>query len=164
MKRIYIIRHAKSSWKDPTVDDFDRPLKKRGKRDAPFMGKRLKASHVLPDLILSSPAKRAAATAKIIAEEIGYPKKQIVYEHAIYEAGVETLLDILRQLDENVQQVALCGHNPGLTMFAEYVSGVLIENIPTCGIFCVDFATDSWREIGERKGTVVFFDYPKKHA
>lgn len=164
MKRVYIIRHAKSSWKDPTLDDFDRPLKKRGKRDAPFMGKRLKAHHVLPDLILSSPAKRAAATAKIIAKEIGYPKKQIVYEPALYEAGIATLLGILRQLNENVQQAALFGHNPGLTSFAEYVSGALIENIPTCGIFCVDFPADSWQEIGEGKGTVVFFDYPKKHV
>ncbi len=161
-KRVYLLRHAKSSWKDPLLEDFERPLNKRGKHDAPLLGKRLLSSHVLPDLVVSSPAKRAAATAKIIAKEIGYPKKQIVYESAIYEADAATLLALLHRLENNVQQVLVCGHNPGLTMLAEYLGGILIENIPTCGIVCIDFAVDVWQEIGEGQGTLVFFDYPKK--
>jgi phosphohistidine phosphatase len=163
MKRLYLIRHAKSSWKDPTVVDFDRPLNKRGKRDAPFMGKRIKSYQVQPDLIISSPANRAAKTAKIIAEEIGVPKKQIVYDESIYEAGVASLLHVIRNIDNSANQVMLFGHNPGLTMLAEYLTHILVDNIPTCGIFCVDFAIDSWKEVAEGSGKVVFFDYPKKH-
>ncbi|GAK58981.1 phosphoglycerate mutase [Candidatus Vecturithrix granuli] len=164
MKRVYLLRHAKSSWQDSSLEDFERPLNKRGKQDAPEMGQRLRSQHVLPDLIISSPAKRAVATAKIFAEEIGYPKKQIVYEAAIYEADTARLQTLLHGLENNIQQVMLCGHNPGLTMLAEYLSGTLIDNIPTCGIVCVDFAVDTWQEIGERKGTLIFFDYPKKHS
>lgn len=77
MKTLFLIRHAKSSWDDPNKDDFDRPLNERGKRNAPFMGKLLKKENILPDLIISSPAKRAIATAKIIADETGYPKNKI---------------------------------------------------------------------------------------
>ncbi len=163
MKRLYLVRHAKSSWKDATLEDFDRPLNKRGQRDAPFMGKRLKFYKVSPDLIMSSPAKRAAKTAKVIAEEIGFPKKQIVYEDAIYEAGVKSLLRVIREINDSASQVLLFGHNPGLTMLAEYLSDAVIDNIPTCGVFCLDFNVTSWENVEEGKGTIVFFDYPKKH-
>ena len=146
------------------LEDFERPLNKRGKHDAPLMGRRLKSQHVLPGMILSSPAKRAAATAKIIAEEIGYPKKRIVYETAIYEAGVETLAELLYGVDNGIQEVMLCGHNPGMTMLAEYLCRTLIENIPTCGIVCIDFAVDTWQDIGGGVGKLVFFDYPKKDS
>lgn len=164
MKRLYLVRHAKSSWKDATLEDFDRPLNKRGKQDAPLMGKLFKSHYKLsPDLIVSSPAKRAAKTAKVIAKEIGFPKKQIVYEGAIYEAGVPPLLSVIRKIDDSADQVMLFGHNPGLTMLAEYLIGVVVDNIPTCGIFCIDFDVDSWKEVGEGRGKEVFFDYPKKH-
>ena len=163
MKRLYLIRHAKSSWKDPTLTDLDRPLNKRGKRDAPFMGKRLKTHNIQPDLIISSPAKRAQRTAKIIAEEIGFSKEKIIYDESVYEAGVSTLLRVIRYIQDSANDVVLFGHNPGLTMLAESLTHTLIENIPTCGIFCIDFPVDSWKDIVEGSGTVVFFDYPKKH-
>ncbi len=163
MKRLYLVRHAKSSWKEPALADFDRPLNKRGKRDAPFMGKRLKEYQAQPDLIITSPAKRAAKTAKIIAQEIDVSKKRIIYDETIYEAGVSALLHAIQQTDNSADNLMLFGHNPGLTMLAEYLSDATVGNIPTCGIFCMDFDLGSWKNVEKGEGMVIFFDYPKKH-
>ena len=86
MKTVILVRHAKSSWKDSSLKDYDRPLNKRGKRDAPFMGKKIREREILPDLILSSPAKRARKTAIRVAEEIGYPKEKIQYDDKMYHS------------------------------------------------------------------------------
>ncbi|MBD3307013.1 histidine phosphatase family protein [candidate division KSB3 bacterium] len=163
MKRLYLIRHAKSSWKDQSLADFDRPLNKRGKRDAPFMGQRLASYQVTPDLLMSSPAKRALTTAKTIAEEIGYPPTAIVTEPSIYGAGAASLLTVIQAIKDAAHEVMLVGHNPGLTTLAESLTNTMVDNIPTCGIFCVDLPVESWTEVTEGIGTVVFFDYPKKH-
>lgn len=163
MKRLYLVRHAKSSWKHPDLSDFDRPLNKRGKRDAPLMGEYLKKNHVTPELIISSPAKRALKTAKIIAKKIGFSSKNIVTDQSIYLADVPTLLTTIRQMEDSLKTVMLFGHNPGLTLLANYLTGQQIENIPTCGIFCVDFGVNSWREVEAGGGSVVFFHYPKKN-
>ena len=164
MKRLYLLRHAKSSWKNQDLDDFDRPLNDRGKRDVPVMGRRLKKANVQTDLIISSPAKRAHKTAKIIAKEIGFPKKRILTDEAIYLADVPTLLDVIQHIDNAFQQVILVGHNPGFTDLATYFTEVQIDNIPTCGIFCIDFDIQSWKEVSARKGKFIFLDYPKKHT
>ena len=164
MKRLYLIRHAKSSWKDQGLADIERPLNKRGKQDAPFMGKRLKETKVHPDLIVSSPAKRALKTAKVIAEEIGYPKKRIKTDESIYLAGVSTLLHVIQNIEDSYQQVMLFGHNPGFTDLAESLTNQKFDNIPTCGIVCMDFDINSWKKVSEGKGKVVFFDYPKKYV
>jgi phosphohistidine phosphatase len=164
MKRLYLIRHAKSSWNNPDLADSERPLNKRGKRDAPFMGKCLKKYEAHPDLIMSSPAKRALKTANIIAKEIGFPKGKIVSNESMYMGSVATLFEVIRNIDESYNHVMLFGHNPDLTNLAEYLTNYPVDNIPTCGIFCMDFDIDSWKDISEGKGTLVFFDYPKKHA
>ena len=164
MKRLYLIRHAKSSWKHPALADFDRPLNKRGKRDAPFMGKRLKKYASRPDLMVSSPAKRALKTAGIMAKELGFPVTKIVTDASIYAAGVSDLLDVIHNIDDAFHRVMMYGHNPGLTRLAEHLTHRRVENIPTCGIFCIDFDIDSWREVPEGGGRVVFFDYPKKYV
>jgi phosphohistidine phosphatase len=163
MKRLYLIRHAKSSRDDPDLTDFERPLNKRGKEEVPVMGKRLKKSKIYLDLILSSPAKRALKTAKIIAKELGFPKKHIVTDDALYNASVTSLLNSIWNIDDAFQQVMLFGHNPGLTELAQYLTNVRIDNIPTCGIVCVDFDVHSWKKVGEGQGIFVFFDYPKKY-
>ncbi len=163
MKRLYLIRHAKSSWKNPDLADFDRPLNKRGKENAPFMGRRLRKYNVKPDLLLSSPAKRALKTAKLIAGEIDFPKENIVTEELIYEAGVRTLVQVIQNLEDSFHQVMLFGHNPGFTALAECLTAYEVYNIPTCGIFCVDFEIDSWKKVAKDVGIVKFFDYPKKH-
>ncbi|ADN08708.1 SixA phosphatase family protein [Sulfurimonas autotrophica] len=160
MKTLYIIRHAKSSWKDLNLDDFERPLNKRGKNDAPQMSKRLKQQGIYPDIILSSPAKRAKQTAKAIAKEISYDEK-IRYIEDIYEASPNTLENILHSLDDKYETVFLIGHNPGLNMLVEkYVD--FEENIPTGGVVSIKFDTKEWKNISRKYAELLWFDYPKK--
>jgi len=163
MKRLYLVRHAKSSWKYNDLTDFERPLNGRGKRNAPFMGSRLNHYKVRPDLMISSPAARAHTTAKIIANEIDYPIEKIVTEKLLYIAGVSTILSVINSIDNVNNDVMLFGHNPGFTSLAEYLADYQIDNIPTCGIFCIEFEADSWLEISGGLGSLIFFDYPKKH-
>ena len=163
MKRLYLIRHAKSSWDDPDLSDIDRPLNKRGKKDAPIMGERLKNEHkAKPDLIISSPAKRAIRTARVIAKEIGYSKEKIEIKDSLYASGVTAMLNVIHYLDDSLDEVMLFGHNPDLTSLANHLSNQHVDNIPTCGIFCVDFDLKSWQDVKKGKGIFKFLDYPKK--
>ncbi len=162
MKTLYLVRHAKSSWKDSSLDDIERPLNKRGKRDAPFMGELLKEKGINPELIISSSAKRASKTAQAIAEQIGYPKKDIIFDEEIYEASSRELIDYIKQLDDKFNSVMLFGHNPGFTMLNNYLSKKYIDNIPTCGIVALEF-NNSWKDIGKNSAKYLFFDYPKKY-
>ena len=125
------------------------------------MGKRLKKYASRPDLMVSSPAKRALKTAGIMAKALGFPVKKIVTDASIYAAGVSDLLDVIRNIDDAFHHVMMCGHNPGMTMLAEYLTHRRVENIPTCGIFCIDFDIDSWREVPEGGGSVVFSIIPR---
>ncbi|MEE4167232.1 MAG: histidine phosphatase family protein [Desulfocapsaceae bacterium] len=161
MKHLYLIRHAKSSWADSQLSDFDRPLNKRGKRDAPVMGQRLAARKIHFDLLLSSSARRARKTAVCIAAEIGYSSDDIKYDTTIYEAGTATLLSIIRHSDPGVESLALVGHNHVITEVAELLTGRRIVNIPTSGIVAISFTGDTWKDIGPRTGRLLFFDYPK---
>ena len=162
MKRLTLLRHAKSSWKEPCETDRDRPLNERGKRDAPEMGRRLAEGRFLTDAVLSSPAKRARKTARLVAEEIGFPSGEIIIEEGIYEADVGDLLEIVRSLDETLSRVLLVGHNPGFTEFANYLTGEGIANVPTCGVVSVDCPVRYWRELRRGKGRMVLFDFPKR--
>jgi phosphohistidine phosphatase len=162
MIKLVIVRHAKSSWDNPELDDFDRPLNNRGKKDAPEMGRRLAQRNITPDKIITSPAKRAAATAKRIAAEIFFPKKNISKEPAFYEASVEDFLSVLKEVSQNVKTLMIFSHNPGLTNLANYLSNAGIYNIPTCGVVEIEFENSSWSAIGKHSGKMVSFDYPKK--
>lgn len=163
MKTLYLIRHAKSSWDDLDQSDFDRPLNERGKRDAPRMGKRLKEKEIHPDLILSSPAKRAWSTGKRIAEILAYPKKNIKTVRELYHADEEAILEIVQKISDKYDAVILIGHNPGLTDFVSTLSEeeTNIDNIPTCGVVAFQFKDESWEKIKWGTGKMVFFDYPK---
>lgn len=162
MKKLYIIRHAKSDWSNPGLDDFDRPLNKRGKKNAPYMGELLRINGVLPDLIISSPAYRARETAKIIAQEVMY-HKEIMYNEYIYEADLKTILDIVTFIEDENDNVFLIGHNPSINILAFYMVD-FNENIPTCGIVEIEFDCDSWREIAKKNAKFVSFEYPKKYV
>lgn len=162
MKTLYLMRHAKSSWDNPDLKDFDRPLNSRGQKDAPKMGKRLATKKVAPDLLLSSPANRAFTTASIIAQHINYPPNNIKTDKGIFHADLEELLTILRSQDSSVGSLMLFGHNPGFTDLANFLTNEDIENIPTCGILAVNFDILDWKKVGETKGEVLFYDYPKK--
>ncbi len=162
MKILYIIRHSKSSWEDICLDDFDRPLNNRGKKDAPFMGEKLKEKNIKPDIFISSPAKRAKATSIDIAKAINY-KKDIVYDKKIYESNITTLKNILKQIDNKNNTVFLIGHNPGLNMFVDDFCD-FYENIPTTGIIELEFDCSSWEDIDKFNCEMVDFDYPKRYS
>ena len=164
MKRLVLIRHGKSSWKNPGLRDFDRPLNKRGKADAPAMGWRLAQRSLIPDRLLSSPARRAIGTAEIIADAIGFPAGRISRMDRLYGAAVTDLLDILRELDDGDDIVYLVGHNPGLTDLINSTCSDFLDNLPTCGVFCADFEISCWKGTGRYRGKRVFLDVPKQPA
>jgi phosphohistidine phosphatase len=161
MKILYLVRHAKSSWKFPDLDDFERPLNKRGNRDAPVMGRFLNEREILPDIIISSPAKRAKKTAKIISDVLTYPKNRINYDEGIYEASTMGLLKITSTIDDSCKSAMLVGHNPSMTYFANMLANFRIGNIPTCGIVCIDLNISSWKKLSENSGKLAFFEFPK---
>jgi len=162
MRELLIMRHAKSSWDDPSLADFDRPLNERGKQDAPRMGEYLAAMGVRPDLIVASPAKRARKTARIVAEKLGYDKEAIRWVEGIYEASVQSLLYLVCSLPDEAEKVMLVGHNPGLTYLANVLGDLTIDNIPTAGVVGLVFDAGSWDEACRSKGHVLLFEYPKK--
>jgi phosphohistidine phosphatase len=164
MKTLYLLRHAKSSWDDPELDDFDRPLNKRGKRDAPAMGGRLRRRGVRPDLLLSSPARRALSTARTVAREIGYERSEIATDERLYLASPGLLLEIVREQRENLGSVMLFGHNPGFTRLAELLTGERIENVPTCGFVEIALVGSGWPAADPESGRLVHFDFPKNPA
>jgi phosphohistidine phosphatase len=163
MKKIYLVRHAKSSWKFPELDDFERPLNNRGRKDAPLMGDLLKESKIFPGLIITSPASRAASTSRIVADCIGYPLEKIEYNANLYGPSNITFFNIVKKVDEAINELMLFGHNPELTVFANSLSDYYISNIPTCGILCIEFSVTAWKDIKEKKGKFKFFEYPKKY-
>lgn len=166
MKTLYIIRHAKSSWADPIASDFERGLNDRGKRDAPKMGKRLKEKEIHPDVIISSPAKRALSTAKKISEVIKFEKHRINTEPKLYHAHEDTILSVVQGINDKHEIAMLFGHNPGLTDFVNSISGeeINIDNVPTCGIVAFSLPVESWKEVTWRSARLMFFDYPKSRA
>ncbi len=161
MKRLLLCRHAKSSWKDPSLADRDRPLNRRGKRDAPLMGERLAARGIRPDALVTSPAKRARKTARHLARKLGCPRGRIRIVEEIYGATPTVLLQCIHRFDPVWDQVVMVGHNNEFTLLANMLGGLSIGNVPTTGIVCLDFPVSSWQDVEEGKGSLVFFDYPK---
>ncbi|MEW6702282.1 MAG: histidine phosphatase family protein [Bacteroidota bacterium] len=163
MKTLYLIRHAKSSWDDANQTDFERPLNKRGEHDAPIMSKALKEKNVLPDLIISSPAARALATAEIFAEELHYPIKKITTDERIYESTMRELTGVVKEINDEKKTVLLFGHNPVLTNFTNLLGDKYIAELPTCAVVGLELNVESWEEVGRHCGKIFSLDYPKKH-
>jgi phosphohistidine phosphatase len=147
MKTLLILRHAKSEWDEPGVADHDRTLSGRGKRDAPRMGQRLRAEQLAPDLIVSSSAKRARKTAKLVAEACGY-EGEIQLEPDLYMAGPEAYLEVLQEAPDSCETVMVVGHNPGLEELLETLTGEA-EALPTAAVAQVTLPIESWRELSE---------------
>jgi phosphohistidine phosphatase len=164
MRELCLVRHAKSSWKYPKLDDFERPLNKRGRKNAPFMGKILHQLKFSPDLIITSPASRAAMTARTFAFEIKYPLDRIQYLASVYESNERNLIQLLREVDDNIEKIMLVGHNPALTYLANNIGDYPISNIPTCGVYWVTLGINVWSGIKENSGKLKYFEFPKKHT
>lgn len=163
MKTVYFVRHAKSSWKDGSLRDFDRPLNKRGLRDAPFMANLMKEKGIQPDAIISSPANRAYTTATYFAKALGIEENQIIKEEEIYEAYYSTVLSIVQKQAKNIDILVVFGHNPAFTNLANLFTRNYIDNVPTCGIIEISANIEKWSELNEETGNVVNFLYPKKY-
>lgn len=165
MKTLYLIRHAKSSWDDPTEDDFSRPLNHRGKKDAPKMAKRLKEKKIFPDVMISSPAVRAKATCLEFANTFEFNEKKIIWEPKLYHASEETLLSVISELEDHPRDreevVLLFGHNPGLTMFANALLNAGIMDMPTCGIVAGHLNINKWEQVHFGCGKVFLTEFPK---
>ena len=162
MKRtLFLVRHAKSSWDEVALPDKERPLADRGKRDAPMMGKRLAKRQVKPDLILSSPARRALSTAEIIAKELHYRAEDIVVDERLYATEADMLLGVIGELSDKLKCVMLFGHNPEFADLAQRLSNEPAL-MPTCAVAQLTFESKSWSSIGSTKPAEVLFDYPKK--
>jgi len=165
MKTLYLIRHAKSSWKNADLADFDRPLNSRRRRDAPEMGRRLHQRQITPDAVLSSPARRAQSTALAIAEAVGFDPQDIAFRPSLYHASPEVMMKEIQRAEDSVSSLFLIGHNPGLTRLANSLCTTPIENIVTCGVYVLGFNADSWPDILlEKSAERLWYDYPKRKA
>lgn len=164
MKTLILVRHAKSSWAVVGQKDEERPLNHRGKKDAPVMAERLKEKIKKVDVFVSSPAKRAKKTAKYFAEAYGVDKHDIKIEEQLYEAGVTDFYAVVKSLPDKKETAALFSHNPGITEFVNALSTMHLDNMPTCGVFAVSAAVDSWAQFAEAEKEFLFFDYPKNIA
>lgn len=160
-KTIYLLRHAKSSWKNTGISDKKRPLNQRGIRNIGEMGRRLSDQGFHPDLVLSSPAKRALTTACGIADAVGFSSNKIQVMETLYFAGIAAQLAELSQLDDKIQSVLLVGHNPDISTLLHELCGSE-EDMPTCAFAAITFACDRWADIPATPGTLVHYDYPKK--
>ncbi len=163
MKTLYLIRHAKSSWENTDVADFDRKLNERGLRDAPEMAKRLfkRVHHI--DAFVSSPAKRAKKTCKFFCKEFGVKEEKIIYVEGLYLASTQTFAEVVSWLDDSIKSAALFSHNPGITDYANSLTNdIIIDNMPTCAIFSVQADVKHWKDFENAEKKFLFFDYPKR--
>lgn len=162
MKSLYVMRHAKSSWKDPHLHDHQRPLNKRGQRNAVEMGQRLKTRGVRPDLLLSSDARRAMDTAAAVAGCLEMDAAAIRPEPALYEASADSILRVVTALNDRWERVMIFGHNPGFTEFTNRFYSHPLDNLPTAGIVELSFDVCRWREVDPLHLVAICLDMPKK--
>lgn len=162
MKSLLLIRHAKSSWADFSIKDFDRPLNDRGKKDAPAMAKRLLDKDITIDAFIASPAKRARKTAELFAKEYKAEKSSIIFFDELYLATASIFSDVISKTDDRYKTIAVFSHNEGITDFANSLTDTRIDDIPTCGIFAIEIKTKHWKDFPEAEKKFLFFDSPKK--
>ncbi len=161
MKTVVIMRHAKSSWSNSDLSDFDRPLNERGTIDASKMGQRLAEHKIIPDLIVCSSAKRTMKTAQAVAKKIGYPKGKILDEERLYGADFSMIISRIKLLPETAKTVLYVGHNPGITNAVNVLGNASIDNMPTAAIACYKFKVNSWTDILPSMGIIEFLEFPK---
>ncbi len=163
MKTLYLIRHAKASWDQLDLTDFERPLTPLGEQHAHTIGQELKQQKVKPDLIISSPAMRALSTANIIAKELNYAEEKIQVKQQIYTCGVEELMEIIKAIKSTYKKVLFFGHNPSLTWLLHFLCEDAKMNIPTCGAIGIELGMRDWEHLTEAEGRVITFLHPPLH-
>lgn len=161
MKCVLLVRHAKSSWDTAALNDFDRPLNDRGKKDAPEMAHRLVKRAITIDSFVSSPAKRARKTAELFAEEMNADKRNILFIDQLYHAAAPVFFETIAGTDDAINTLAIFSHNPGITEFVNMLTNVKTDNMPTSAVFGIKAAIRSWKEFEKAKKEFWFFDYPK---
>ena len=162
MRRLTLVRHAKSDWSLPGQQDWDRALNRRGQRDVPEMARRLRGRRLKPDLVLTSPAVRAVTTATILARELKVDASRIAQDERLYLASAPAMLAVVRELGGDALHLMVFGHNPGITDFANRLSaGEQIDNLPTCGVFTATFDVANWDALAWGLGEDARFDYPR---
>lgn len=154
------MRHAKSSWTDPSLSDFERPLNERGRRAAPFMGGVLKREGLIPDHIICSPAKRTKETAELVQAAVELDL-EIGNDARIYEATAGELIDVVSEMPETSSRALLIGHNPSSEQFLQIMTGA-IEAMPTAALAVIDLDIGSWAEIAPGKGKLRRLFRPKE--
>jgi phosphohistidine phosphatase len=148
MKLLTLVRHAKSDWKNAGLKDFDRPLSRRGLKEAPGMAQRLAEQKMHVDLLITSPAVRALETARFFAKALGYPLRQVKAEERLYLAPPAEILDVVRSAGARVRHLMIFGHNPGLSEFARLLTDdPEFGELPTCAVYSMEFEIAKWSEV-----------------
>ena len=160
MKTLLIIRHAKAESAF-TLNDFERPLNERGKKDAPVMAQRVTAKQIVIDAFISSPAKRAQTTAILFCETMGGKAQDLILVKNLYHAPPEVFYEVIQTADDTCNTIAVFAHNPGITYFVNELTAVQVDNMPTCAVFAVSADIDQWKNFAAAKKKFLFFDYPK---
>ena len=162
MKQLWLARHAKSDWGDGSVSDFDRELNPRGLRDAPAMGRWLAERGVKPQVMVTSPARRAVRTAELLANGMGFSTAMIFHEPRIYEAHTGTLEEIIEESDDSINHLMLVGHNPAMTQLVNILGGGPLDNLPTCSIAALNYEVQHWAEVETHQPVAVEIWRPKE--
>ncbi|OFZ02204.1 MAG: hypothetical protein A3K10_01850 [Bacteroidetes bacterium RIFCSPLOWO2_12_FULL_31_6] len=161
MKIIYLIRHAKSDRDNPNLADFDRILNQKGIADALLIGNQLKELHFNPALIVCSTAQRALQTLEIICNQTNCLQTNTIFDSFIYQCSINYLTFLTDSLPSKDNEVAIIGHNPGITLLSNYLINDIIDYIPTCGVVKIELEINDWKEIVQGIGSKKYFISPK---
>ena len=161
MKKVILIRHAKSDWSFPELADFERPLNKRGKKDAPEMGKRLAKLNEKPQIVYLSNSERTRETMKLLSKEAHWDEIDKIEKDWLYLASINEYVKTIEKFHDEFDHVCFCGHNPSITSVVNYLAGETIGNIPTCGVAIISFDVDSWKHVSKGSGHLEHYDFPK---
>lgn len=163
MKKLYIVRHAKSSWEDFQINDFDRPLNTRGLNDAQMMGKKFKELGFISQFIISSSANRALTTARILSDNMAINAAKIIESKDLYLAEPSSMIKLINESKNEINSLMLVGHNPGMTQLINYLTGENLYNLPTCALSGIQFDVDDWKALSVGLGKQFAYEYPKKY-
>lgn len=163
LKKLILLRHAKSNPPDHSVSDIDRVLNKKGLQDAKRMAAHLAKKEIIPDLVISSPARRAVATAWIFTSYLEYPEDSIVIDNEIYGADINNLYSVIHGCDEKLKKLMIVGHNPGITNLLDELTDAGIADVPSCGLAVISFPDSEWYTVRRNSGVLDFFDIPANY-